>query len=332
MSIPVSVLDLALVSQGATSADALAGAVRLAQHADGLGLSRFWVAEHHNMVSVASTAPAVLIAEIAARTQQIRVGSGGVMLPNHAPYVIAEQFALLEALHPGRIDLGLGRAPGTDGLTAQALRRDAGQLGVHQFPQHVLELLAWFGDDRLEQSLATRLRATPEATSAPEVWLLGSSDYAARLAGMLGLRYCYAHHFGQYDPVAVMDLYRANFTPSAALAEPYAMVCTSALIGETAEEAEFLAGPAKVAAWNLRHNTPSRIVSPEVAAERQWSASDEMMLAQLPATKFVGTADDVVARLREFCVRLGVQELMLSGTTYAVETRMDTLSRLVERW
>ncbi|GAB3624909.1 LLM class flavin-dependent oxidoreductase [Mariniluteicoccus endophyticus] len=332
MSIPLSVLDLAMVNEGESSGDALARTLRLASHAESEGYARFWVAEHHNMPAIASTAPAVLIAAIAARTERIRVGSGGVMLPNHAPYVVAEQFALLEALHPNRIDLGIGRAPGTDQRTAMALRRDAGQLGVEEFPQHILDVLAWLGDDRLEESLALTLSATPAATSHPEVWLLGSSGYAAQLAGMLGLRYCYAHHFGQMDPMAVMDAYRSRFQPSPALSEPYAMVCTSALTAPTAEEADHLAGPARVAAMNLRTNQRAPIVSPEVAAQREWSSLDLAMLDQLPAIKFVGEADDVAGRLKQFTERLGVQELMLTGTAYAAETKERTLSDIASRW
>lgn len=334
MSIPLSVLDLAMVADGDSSADALARTLRTAQVADRLGYARFWVAEHHNMPQIASTAPPVLMAAVAGRTERIRVGSGGVMLPNHAPYVVAEQFALLEALHPGRIDLGLGRAPGTDQFTAQALRRDAGREGVEQFPQHVLELLAWFGDNRLEAPQAARLKATPIAETYPQVWLLGSSGYAAQLAGMLGLPYCYAHHFGQMDPAAVMDAYRSRFEPSPALAEPHAMVCTSALVADTAEEAEFLAGPARVSALNLRTNRPAPVPSPEDAARitAGWGDLEWSVMDQLPAIKFVGQTDDVVGRLRGFVERLDVQELMLTGATYAEATKHATLEELATRW
>ncbi|GAB3710622.1 LLM class flavin-dependent oxidoreductase [Mariniluteicoccus flavus] len=332
MTIPLSVLDLAMVTEGGTSGDALGRTLRTAQHADRLGFARFWVAEHHNMPQIASTNPAVLMAALAAATDRIKVGSGGVMLPNHAPYVVAEQFALLEALHPGRIDLGIGRAPGTDQVTARALRRDGGQLGVQEFPQHVLEVMAWLGDNRLEAPMAAQLAATPVATSFPEVWLLGSSGYAAQLAGMLGLRYCYAHHFGQMDPVAVMDSYRAHFTPSPTLAEPHAMVCTSALVADTADEAEFLAGPARVSALSLRTNEPKPVTTPEKAAEREWTELDLALLEQLPAIKFVGETQEVVDRLRAFCERIGVQELMLTGSTYAEETKHATLTAIAERW
>lgn len=330
MKTPLSVLDLATVTQGHTSADALAGSVRLVQAAEQLGYRRFWVAEHHNMPAVASTSPPVLVGALAARTERIRVGSGGVMLPNHPPYVVAEQFATLEALYPERIDLGIGRAPGTDQRTALALRRQENPLSVEDFPQQLLELMAWMGDVRLAEPLAASLAATPAATSHPEIWLLGSSDYAARLAGVLGLRYCYAHHFGTLDPAMVLGLYREHFRPSPVLAEPHAMLCTSALVADTAEEAQYLAGPAKVMALSLRSGQLGPVISPEDAASRGFSDLEEEMLAHLPATKFVGTADDVTASLDGLVQRSGAQELMLAGTAYDVQTRIQTLAAVAQ--
>lgn len=328
-SIPLSVLDLATVTEGSTTRDALNRSIRLAQAADELNFERFWVAEHHNMPAVASTNPPVIIAALGANTSRIRVGSGGVMLPNHAPYVVAEQFALLEALYPGRIDLGLGRAPGTDQRTAAALRRSTDSLGAEEFPQHVLELMSWLGDNRLEQPMSATLKATPAAgDTQPEVWLLGSSGYSAQLAGMLGLRYCYAHHFGQMDEVQVMEAYRARFQPSPVLSEPYAMICTSAITADTAEQAEWLAGPAKQMALALRTNRLTPVISPEEAARRQLSPLEEQMLAHLPATKFVGTADVVAEGLQHLIDRTGIQELMLTATTHDVQTRLDTLAAL----
>ncbi len=193
--VPLSVLDLATVSEGRTSADALAATTATARLADRLGYARFWVAEHHNMPAVASTSPPVLIAHLAARTDRIRVGSGGVMLPNHTPFVVAEQFALLEALHPGRIDLGIGRAPGTDQATAAAVRGAAPHLAVEAFPEHLSAVLALLGDERLAPDGTGGLHATPAAVTAPEVWMLGSSTYGAQAAAALGLPFAYAHHF-----------------------------------------------------------------------------------------------------------------------------------------
>ena len=332
MAIPLSVLDLAHVWQGASSADALRRTVELARHADAAGYRRFWVAEHHNMASVASTSPPVLIGAIADATERIRVGSGGVMLPNHAPYVVAEQFSMLEALHPDRIDVGIGRAPGTDQVTARALRRDPEGLGVDEFPRHLLELMSWLGDNRLTEPLSAHLAATPAATSSPEVWLLGSSGYAAQLAGMLGLPYCYAHHFGQMDPVEVLESYRARFTPSPVLDEPYPMLCTSVITADTAEQAEFDAGPAKVMALGMRANKREPLVSPEQAAERGFSELEETMLSQLPATKFVGAADEVVERLQQLVAATGAAELMIAGATYDAEAKARTLEQVADRW
>ncbi|MDO5683271.1 MAG: LLM class flavin-dependent oxidoreductase [Propionibacteriaceae bacterium] len=333
MSVPLSVLDLAHVAKGATSGQALWRTIEIAKRADAAGYLRFWVAEHHNMATVASTSPPVLIAAMAAETQRIRLGSGGVMLPNHAPLVVAEQFAMLEALHPGRIDLGLGRAPGTDQITAHALRRDAGQQGVDEFPQHVLELLAWFGDDRLPESLARHLAATPApGETQPQVWLLGSSGYAAQLAGLLGLPYCYAHHFGTFDPVEVLAAYRSRFQPSAALAEPYAMVCTTVIAADTAEEADFLAGPARIMQIEARTGQRRPIVSPEEAAKREFDALEQSVLAQNSGTRFLGEAAEVTEQLKAFVAQTGVQELMIAASTFDAEAKARTLELVAARW
>ena len=332
MPVPLSILDLASLRAGHTSSDALGDTIWLAQQADRAGFGRFWVAEHHNTQSVVSTNPPVLIAALGAATERIKVGSGGVMLPNHAPYVVAEQFALLEALHPGRIDLGIGRAPGTDQMTAQALRRTVDGLSVEEFPHHVLQVLHWLGDERLDEPMVQRLAATPAPTSFPEVWLLGSSGYSAQLAGMLGIRYCYAHHFGGMDPVAVFDAYRARFEPSAALDAPHAMLCTSAITADSDEEADFLAGPARMMWLSIRTGAREPIVSPETAAAHTMSPMDDLVLAQSPATKFVGTHDAVTDQLKELVDQNGVQELMLTATTYDIATKMTTYQAIADRW
>ena len=332
MSVPLSVLDLAHVAEGATSGDALRRTIEIAKRADAAGYLRFWVAEHHNMPTVASTSPPVLIAAIAAQTEKIRVGSGGVMLPNHAPFVVAEQFALLEALHPGRIDVGIGRAPGTDQMTARALRRDGGHEGVEQFPQHILELLAWFGDNRLPDPLANYLAVTPKGDSHPELWLLGSSEYAAQLAGLLGLPYCYAHHFGMLDPAKVMDEYRARFRPSPALVQPYGMVCTTVIAAPTAEEADFLAGPARIMQIEARTGRRLPIVSPEEAAKRKFDVRERSILAPNSGTRFLGEAADVTARLKAFVAETGAQELMIASSTYDAEAKARTLELVAANW
>jgi luciferase family oxidoreductase group 1 len=229
---PLSVLDLSVVRDGGSSADALADTTRLAQHADRLGFRRFWVAEHHNMPTVASTTPGVLIAHLAQATERIRVGSGGVMLPNHAPLAIAEQFALLEALHPGRIDLGIGRAPGTDPMTASAFGRHPHE-SVETFPRDLIDVMGMLGDRRGEGGMWDRFRATPAPTSSPVVALLGSSGYSAQLAGMLGVPFAYAHHFDTGYTDLASQLYLDHFRPSPVLDEPYLIVGAGALAAET---------------------------------------------------------------------------------------------------
>ncbi|MFI5492505.1 LLM class flavin-dependent oxidoreductase [Actinoplanes sp. NPDC051859] len=324
--VPLSVLDLATVREGHDSADALRGTTEVANAADELGYARFWVAEHHNMPAVASTSPPVLIAHLAAQTRRIRVGSGGVMLPNHMPFVVAEQFALLEALHPGRIDLGIGRAPGTDQATAAALRGVSPHLTVEQFPDHLRMVLALLS----AEPPASRLRATPAATTFPEVWMLGSSTYGAQVAAALGLPFCYAYHFSMGgDLDAAVHLYRSGFRPSARHPEPHLMVSASVLAADTAEEAQYLAGPSRVMARSLRTGRLGPMVSPETAAATDLSDVD---LSLLPGTQYAGTAADVVASLDELVVRTGAAELILAGAVYDPRTRTDSLARIAKEW
>ncbi len=326
ISVPVSVLDLSTLNAKATTADALRDTIALARAADELGCLRFWTAEHHNMPEVAATSPAVLISALGAATTRIKVGSGGVMLPNHSPYVVAEQFAVLEALYPGRVDLGIGRAPGTDQITAWALRRNLEGAGVDEFPEHLDLIRAWLSPHGVQTGTGRSLAATPVASSYPEIWLLGSSDYAARLAGRLGLRYAYAGHFGELDPAAVLQLYRDNFQASDDLAEPYGMVCTSALVGSTAEEAEYLAGPARVRWLGMRTGRRGPVPTPEDAAAQLGADA-----ASIPAIKYLGTAEQVASGINDLVQRSGAQEIMIAGTAYDVTTKIDTLRALVAR-
>jgi luciferase family oxidoreductase group 1 len=331
--VPLSVLDLATVREGHTSADALRGTLDIARTADEQGYARFWVAEHHNMPAVASTSPPVLIASVAAHTARIRVGSGGVMLPNHMPFVVAEQFATLEALYPDRIDLGIGRAPGTDQATAAALRGVSPYLTVEQFPEHLQTLLGLLGDERIDPELIARLHATPAPTSYPEVWMLGSSTYGAQVAAALGLPFCYAYHFAMSSDVDnALQLYRTGFKPSPQHPAPHVMVSASVIAAETTEEALYLAGPSRIMALSLRTGRLGPIVSPEQAASVELSDLDRSMLDSLPGTQFAGTADEVVAGLDELVTRTGADELMLAGTVYDPATRQDTLVRVAKAW
>jgi luciferase family oxidoreductase group 1 len=326
--VPLSVLDLATVRAEHDSADAVRGTIEIARTADDLGYARFWVAEHHNMPAVASTSPPVLMAAVAARTGRIRVGSGGVMLPNHMPFVVAEQFALLEALYPGRVDLGIGRAPGTDQATAAALRGVSPYLTVEQFPEHLHTVLALLGEGG-----HPRLRATPAPSSYPQVWILGSSTYGAQVAAALGLPFCYAYHFAMSSDVdGALRLYRDGFQPSPRLDRPHAMVSASVIAAETAEEAQFLAGPSRIMALSLRTGRLGPIVSPEAAAAVELSELDRSVLDQLPGTQYAGTADEVVAGLDALVDRTGADELILAGTAYDAATRQDTLTRIAKAW
>jgi luciferase family oxidoreductase group 1 len=338
-AIPLSVLDTSPVAVGSTSRDALLATTALARRADELGFARFWVAEHHAMPAVASTSPAVLLAHLAAATTRIRVGSGGVMLPNHPALVVAEQFAMLEALHPGRIDLGIGRAPGADPRTAAALRRTVEGLGAEDFPAELVDVLAMLGSGpagRAASRGAARLSATPVATSAPQAWLLGSSLFSAQLAGELGLPFSYAHHFATGRTEQAAAAYRAAFRPSSVLDTPRLMVSVSVITAETEEEARHLAGPSRVLALSLRTARPlGPIVTPDEAARildglDPLTAAD--LAARLPGTQVATTPERAVAELAHLAARTGADELLLTATTADVATRIATLESVAARW
>jgi luciferase family oxidoreductase group 1 len=326
--LPLSVLELATVGTGQSTAEALAHTVAVAQAADRLGYRRIWVAEHHNMPAVASTSPPVLIAHLAAVTDRISVGSGGVMLPNHAPLVVAEQFALLEALHPGRIDLGIGRAPGTDQHTALALRRDPKLLSAEQFPQDLVDVLGLFGDERVEGGLSERFTATPAPESAPSVVLLGSSGYSAQLAGQLGLPFTFAHHFGSPNTVAAVELYRESFQPSPVLQRPYTIVTANALAAETEDDARRLALPGQLMRLAIRTNRLRPVPSPEEAQVDPERAAAEAM----PSNAVIGDPGSVVARLRRLAADTGADELMVTASTHGVAERLRSLELIAAAW
>jgi luciferase family oxidoreductase group 1 len=325
---PLGVLDLAVVSEGASSAEALAATALLARRAEQFGYIRFWVAEHHNMPSVASTSPPVLIAHLAATTSTIRVGSGGVMLPNHPPLVVAEQFAMLEALHPGRIDLGIGRAPGTDPATAAALRRGPAALGAEEFPRQLIDLLGLLGDERVGEGMWDRFAATPAATGTPTVVLLGSSDYSARLAGQLGLPFAFAHHFDTGGVLQALALYRDHFRPSPVLREPHAIVTASVLVADTDDEALYQAGPGQLMMLAIRTGRFLPLMSPEAAARHP----DLPIARQMASNRIIGGPATAVSRLAELARATAADELMIATIVYAVETRVRSLELLAGAW
>lgn len=323
MSIPVplSVLDLCPVPTGVSTAEALARSLDLARHAEGLGFGRYWVAEHHNMAGIASSAPAVLIGRLAAATSTMRVGSGGVMLPNHAPLVVAEQFGMLEAMHPGRIDLGIGRAPGTDQVTALALRRSVDALSAEDFPRQLTELQAYFAG-------SARLRAIPAEGNQPVVWLLGSSGYSAQLAGLLGLPFAFAHHFSSGNTLPALALYRKTFRPSEWLSSPYCIVSVAVVCAEDAEKARWLHGSSRLSMLRLRTGHPTTLPSPEEAAAYEYNGAEQAVVRQATASHVVGGPAEVVASLRELAGGTGADELMVTTMTYSHEDRLRSYELL----
>jgi luciferase family oxidoreductase group 1 len=320
----LSVLDLVPVRDDQTSGDALAATLDLARAADQLGYRRYWLAEHHNMPGVAATNPPVLIAMVAGATERIRVGSGGVMLPNHAPLVVAEQFALLEAAHPDRIDLGLGRAPGTDPVTSWALRHGAGGVSTDaaerfgDYVDHVRTMLEPHGAALSVGGRVHLLRATPHAAGRPATWLLGSSDFSARLAAEKGLPYVFAHHFSGNGTAEALALYRGGFQPSEDCAEPTTFLTVNACVAATAEEARALARPQLLAMVALRTGGELRPqLLAEEAAEVDLPADHQALLEAMADRWVIGTPADAAARIRELAETYGVDEVMVNPVSGA---------------
>lgn len=326
MTIPLSVLDLAPVSSGFLPSQALRGTTELGRLADRLGYTRYWVAEHHNLPSVASTAPEILIAHVAAATSRIRVGAGGIMLPNHAPLQVAEAFHTLEALHPGRIDLGLGRAPGTDPVTLQALRPFDGE----QFPSLLGELLALSRGEIPEDNVFRSIRVIPDDVALPPVWLLGSSGASATLAGALGVGYSFAHHFSPTPPAPAIRSYRESFRPSPQFPEPHAILGVSVVCAETDEHAEYLAGTLDLNWVRLRRGRPSPLPPPEEAAAYAYTPQDVASLREYRSLRIVGSPATVRARLEALAHETGADEMMVSTMTYSPEERLRSYELLAE--
>ncbi|SEG55213.1 luciferase family oxidoreductase, group 1 [Thermomonospora echinospora] len=319
MSIPFSVLDLAPVVSGSTSAQALRNTLDLARHTERLGYTRYWLAEHHNMPGIASSATSVLIGQVAAATSRIRVGSGGVMLPNHAPLVVAEQFGTLEALYPGRIDLGLGRAPGTDPATAQALRRSTSPLSADDFPEQVIELQRYFDEHS---------PVTPAAGNRPPIWLLGSSGFSARLAGLLGLPFAFAHHFSAENTLPALELYRESFRPSADLERPYAMIAVSVTAADTDERARELARPQALQFLRLRQGHPGPLPSPEEAAAHPYTPLERDLIDHRLSTQVVGGPDTVRTQMDTLIKATDADEVMVTTSVYDHTDRLRSYDLL----
>lgn len=329
-TVPLSVLDLVPVGTGYTPGHALRASVQLACRAEELGLRRYWLAEHHNMPGIASSAPAVVIGRIAAATSRMRVGSGGVMMPNHSPLVVAEQFGTLEGLHPGRIDLGIGRAPGTDGVTAQLLRRSAEALSADDFPARLGEVRAFLSGRFPDGHPYAGITAVPGRGAEPEIWLLGSSGYSAQLAGHLGLPLAFAHHFSHHNTVPALRLYRSTFQPSEVLAHPYAIVTASVVCAEEEQRARWLAAPSGLAFLRQRAGRPSTLPSPEEAAAATLTEHEQTMFAQWSAGHVVGNPDSVREQLTDLLDRTGADELMVSSMLHDPADRLRSYELVAE--
>jgi len=328
LGIPLSVLDLAPVAEGFTPADALRNSLGLAPRVEQLGYRRYWVAEHHNMPGIASSSPPVLLSRVGAETSTIRLGSGGVMLPNHSSLVVAEQFGMLEALNPGRIDLGIGRAPGTDQLTASALRR--AHIGPEHFPEQLLELCNYFDGEWPEDHPFRHITATPGLGYEPQLWMLGSSTYGAQAAGALGWRYSFAHHFASANTMAAVQAYREAFKPGGDIEAPYLMLGVSVVCAETDERAEWLASPGKLSFVRLRSGRPGKFPTPEEAAAHEYSPQEELLLTQRVGSQIVGSPETVLAGLRDLVERTAADELIITTAVHAHEDRVRSYELIAE--
>ena len=315
--IPLSVLDLSPVPEGSDAGQSLRNTLELAQQAEKLGFTRYWLAEHHNMPGIASAATSVVIGHVAAGTSTIRVGAGGIMLPNHSPLVIAEQFGTLASLFPGRIDLGLGRAPGTDQLTAHALRRNL-ESSANDFPRDVVELLNYFKP----ADPAQRVQAVPGAGLNVPVWILGSSLFGAQLAAMLGLPYGFASHFAPADMERAVELYRERFEPSEYLQKPYVMLGLNVIAADTDEEAHHLFTSQLQAFVNLRSGRPGKLPAPVEGYQEQLDPSAQALVRQMLSCRVVGGPETVDKGIREFAERTGADELMVTGMIYDHQKRL----------
>ena len=308
--IPLSVLDLSPITEGSDAAQSFRNTLDLAQHAETLGFNRYWLAEHHGMPGIASAATAILIGHVAGGTQTIRVGAGGIMLPNHSPLVIAEQFGTLESLYPGRIDLGLGRAPGSDQITARALRRNLSS-EADEFPRDVVELMD-FMSDQPRQSV----RAVPGTGLKVPVWILGSSLFGAQLAAMLGLPYAFASHFAPAQMMQAVELYRTTFKASAQLAKPYVMLGFNVFAADSDEQAHILATSMQQAFVNLRSGRPAKLPPPKPGYAEQVGPAERALLDSVLSCTAIGAPAAIRKGLHDFIARTGADELMITSQMF----------------
>ena len=308
--IPFSVLDLSPIIEGSDAAQSFRNTLALARHAENCGYHRYWLAEHHGMPGIASAATAVLIGHVAGGTKTIRVGAGGIMLPNHSPLVIAEQFGTLESLYPGRIELGLGRAPGSDQATARALRRNLSS-DADEFPRDVVELMDFFSDEPQQ-----RVRAVPGTGLKVPVWILGSSLYGAQLAALLGLPYAFASHFAPAQMMQAIEIYRANFKPSAQLAKPYVMLGFNVFAADRDEDAQVLATSMQQAFVNLRSGRPAKLPPPLPGYLEKAGPAERALLDSVLACTAIGAPSSVYQKINAFIARTGADELMLTSQMY----------------
>jgi luciferase family oxidoreductase group 1 len=328
--IPLSVLDLSVVTTGTKPAAALRNSIDLARHVDGLGYVRYWLAEHHNLASVASPAPDLMIGQIAAVTKDIRVGSGGVMLPNHAPLVVAERFKMLEALFPGRIDLGLGRAPGTDGATAYALRSRLDRREGDDFLERLQELMLWETRDFPAGHPYNNVVAMPDDSPLPPIWLLGSSDYSSELAAQVGMGFAFAHHFASYDAVEAMTHYRARFKPSGWRSAPHGILAIAAVAAETDAEAEKLASSMDLNRLRRDRGQYLPLPSVEEALAYHYTDAERASIMRNRSRLFVGSPATLLAKLQPMITASQPDELMIITAVYDHDARKKSYSLLAD--
>ena len=326
--IPLSILDLSFVREDETPRQALMDSLELARKAEELGYKRFWMAEHHNMEGIASAATSVALGFVAAGTKTIRIGAGGIMLPNHSPLVIAEQFGTLASLYPGRVDLGLGRAPGTDPLTARALRRNLSADAADTFPQDVQELQAYFGPPAPDQ----RVHAVPGEGLEVPIWLLGSSLYSAQLAAYLGLPFAFASHFAPEHLLQALEVYRRLFQPSDKLAKPYAMAAANVVVADSDEEAEFLFSSAKIGVWNLLNGKRGKMQPPVPNVDAAWSAEEHAGVNRFLRCSFVGSPDTVRRKLQAFADQTKADEIISTARIFDFDARHRSFELLAGCW